>query len=222
MPQLADSPIGVPPAARAARRANSQDAITDAAREIFVERGYHGASIRDIAARAGMSLSALYYWHASKQDLLAALLAESRQDYLLTCRTALAGVAQDDPAGQLRALVTATVRYRVRRRAESALTAQEWRHLDVAHVAELDQLRVAASDLWTGVIGNGVRADVFTCEHPDDARRAVQAACNAIAQWYDPSGPVSVDELAERYAAIAMRIVDLRPAAAAGADQGNT
>ena len=58
----------------------------------------------------------------------------------------------------------------------------------------------------------GVRRGVFACAYPDDARRAVQAACNAVAQWYDPNGPVDVDELVERYIGIAMRIVENVPA----------
>lgn len=62
-------------------RGGGRDAITASAREIFAERGYHGTSVRDIAKRAGLSLSVLYYWHASKQDLLAALIHESTTDY---------------------------------------------------------------------------------------------------------------------------------------------
>lgn len=194
----------------AVRRGAGREAVTAAAREVFVERGYHGASIRDIAARAGLSLSALYYWYASKQDLLAALLLESRQDYLRTCHDALVA-APPDPAARLAALVSATVDYRVRRRGESEISAREWRHLEPAHAATLDTFRVEASAMWTGAIDDGVRAGVFRCEHPDEARRAVQATCNAIPQWYDPAGPMDVAELARRHVAIALRIVDHRP-----------
>lgn len=198
-------------APRAARRSNNLEAITVAAREIFVERGYHGASIRDIAARAGLSLSALYYWHESKQDLLAALLAESRRDYIDACQTALEDIPADEHAARLAALVEATVHYRVRRRAESALTAQEWKHLEPPHLANLDQYRVAAAAMWKDVVDGGVAAGVFRCAHPDDARRTIVAACNAIAQWYDPNGEVGVDKLAVRYVQIALRVVDHRP-----------
>lgn len=210
MPALTTAAVAT---ARAPRRANVAAAITDAAREIFVERGYHGASIRDIAARAGVSLSALYYWHDSKQDLLAALLMESRQDYLHACRAALDDVEADDPAGQLAAIVGATVRYRVRRQVESALSAQEWRHLEQPHRDQLEQLRATAGAMWDDIVDDGVRRGVFVCAYPDDSRRAVQAACNAVAQWYDPSGQVGVDELVERYVAISMRIVQNVPAA---------
>jgi AcrR family transcriptional regulator len=48
--------------------------IGEVALAAFAELGYHGVSIRDIAKRSGMSLSALYYHYASKYDLLVALL----------------------------------------------------------------------------------------------------------------------------------------------------
>lgn len=211
---MSDRPLPTRPQSGAAAtipRGQGRAAITDAAREIFAERGYHGASIRDIAKRAGLSLSALYYWHASKQDLLAALLSESRHDYLQACTEAVRAAPVDDPAARLCALVGATVEYRVRRRTESDIAAREWRNLEQPHVAQLDQLSESASRLWTEIIEAGVRAGVFACDHPEDARRAVQAACNAIPQWYDPNGPVGVDELVDRYVAIALRVVDHQP-----------
>lgn len=185
--------------------------LTDAAREIFAERGYHGASIRDVAKRAGLSLSALYYWHSSKQELLAALLEDSINDYFRTCDSALHTVA-DDPASRLCALVRATVDYRIRRRVDSTIAAQEFRNLEQPHAQRLVKLREPATQLWQDIVDEGVRDGVFRCPHPRDARRAIQAACNAIAQWYDPDGDVCPGQLAERYVMIALRIVDHAPA----------
>jgi AcrR family transcriptional regulator len=177
---------------------------------VFNERGYHGASIRDIAKRAGLSLSALYYWHPSKQDLLAALVEESTMDYFRRCDEALA-VVGDDPADRLRAMARAAVEYRVERQTESNIAAREWRNLDPDNRARLEGLRVNATRLWSDIVDEGVRQGTFHCEHPTDARRAAQAACNAIAQWYDPSGPLTTAELVDHYTAIVMRIVDHRP-----------
>ncbi|RNL86577.1 TetR/AcrR family transcriptional regulator [Halostreptopolyspora alba] len=194
-------------ATSAVPRGSGGVALTDAAREIFAERGYHGASIRDVAKRAGLSLSALYYWHSSKQELLAVVLEDSINDYFRTCDSAL-HAAEDDPTSRLCALVRATVDYRVRRRVESTLAAQEFRNLEEPYARRLVKLREPATRMWQGIIDEGVREGVFRCPHPRDARRAIQAACNAIAQWYDPNGDVDPGELAERYVAIALRIVD--------------
>ncbi|MFC4945543.1 TetR/AcrR family transcriptional regulator [Pseudonocardia sp. GCM10023141] len=185
------------------------EAIAAAAREVFAERGYHGASIRDIAKRAGLSLSAMYYWHASKQDLLAAMLTAGHHEYLEACTAAL-DAAGPDPADRLVALVRATVSYRVRRRVESLIAAQEWRNLDPVHAEPLVASRQALTRLWARIVEEGVRAGAFDCPHPEDARRSIQAACNAISQWYDPAGDVSEPELEQRYADIALRIVEHR------------
>jgi AcrR family transcriptional regulator len=40
------------------------------AAQIFAERGFEGASIRDISRATGISLSGLYYYFESKQKLL--------------------------------------------------------------------------------------------------------------------------------------------------------
>ena len=190
-------------------RGSGRDAITRAARESFAERGYHGSSIRDIAARAGLSLSALYHWHSSKQDLLTALIEESTEEYFRRCDEALRH-AGDDPAARLGALVRATVEYRISRQVESTIAASEWRNLDPANRERLDGLRAAASRLWADIVDDGVARGAFACEHPGDARRSVVAACNAIAQWYEPDRGLAVPDLVDRYTAIALRVVDCR------------
>ena len=48
-----------------------------AAVEVMGEDGYEGASIRDMAARAGVSVAALYYHFPSKLDLLREFLDEA-------------------------------------------------------------------------------------------------------------------------------------------------
>jgi AcrR family transcriptional regulator len=190
-------------------RGGGRDAITGAAREIFAERGYHGTSIRDIAKRAGLSLSALYYWHPSKQHLLAALIEEIQHDYFERCDRALRSVG-DDPAEKLCALVRATVEYRVSLRVESNIATLEWRNLEPDNRERLEGVRRSASQLWADIVAEGVARGEFRCAHPDDARRAIVAACNAIAQWYEPGGEITLPELVERYSAIALRIVDHR------------
>jgi AcrR family transcriptional regulator len=198
-------------------RGSGREAITRAARESFAERGYHGSSIRDIAARAGLSLSALYHWHSSKQELLTALIEESTEEYFRRCDEALRH-AGDDPAARLGALVRATVEYRVSRQVESTIAASEWRNLGPADRERLDGLRAAATRLWADLIEDGVARGAFGCEHPGDARRAVVAACNAIAHWYEPEYEpgyepergLAVTDLVDRYTAIALRVVDCR------------
>lgn len=51
--------------------------IKTAALEVFDEKGFHQASIRDIAARAGCSLPTLYYYYGNKEHLYEEVVCES-------------------------------------------------------------------------------------------------------------------------------------------------
>src|SRR3982074_1413407 len=44
--------------------------ILDHATEVFSEKGYEGASMRDLSRATGMSLAGLYYYFESKERLL--------------------------------------------------------------------------------------------------------------------------------------------------------
>lgn len=56
--------------------------ILDAAREIFIEAGYAGFTLRRIAARVGITIGNLNYYYRTKEDLLRDLLEYVLNDYL--------------------------------------------------------------------------------------------------------------------------------------------
>jgi AcrR family transcriptional regulator len=51
-------------------RPNKRVAIETAALELFVERGFHGTTVPEIARRAGVGTGTLYLYHCSKDRLL--------------------------------------------------------------------------------------------------------------------------------------------------------
>lgn len=55
--------------ARQERAERTRNLILDAAAEVFDERGFNGASLSDILARAGVTKGALYFHFASKEEL---------------------------------------------------------------------------------------------------------------------------------------------------------
>jgi AcrR family transcriptional regulator len=65
---------------RTEKREANRTRILEAARRVFGERGFHGASIEEIAEEAGLSNGAIYYNFESKGDLFLALLWERIDD----------------------------------------------------------------------------------------------------------------------------------------------
>ena len=59
-----------------AKGRQTREAIEQAARKLFAERGFHGTTLSDITSAAGRSPAVFYRYFADKEDLLAAL-AES-------------------------------------------------------------------------------------------------------------------------------------------------
>ncbi|MFC8721694.1 TetR/AcrR family transcriptional regulator [Kitasatospora sp. NPDC057198] len=188
----------------------TQKLIIETARQEFAERGYGATSIRDIARRSGMSLSALYHYYPGKQELLRAIIDEGMDEYFGSCDQALER-AGDDPAERLAALVEATVRFRAEHPAKSSITITEQRSLEPEHLAAYEARIAGATQQWAGIIRAGLDEGVFTTPYPDDARRAVIAMCNAVAQWYRPGGELGEDDLVERYVSLALTIVEYRP-----------
>ncbi|CAM5324363.1 TetR/AcrR family transcriptional regulator [Leifsonia shinshuensis] len=58
-----------------AKSAERRQQIVDEAYRVFATRGYHGSSLREIAAAAGIGLSTLQHHFGGKEDLLLAVLA---------------------------------------------------------------------------------------------------------------------------------------------------
>lgn len=57
-------------------RASSREVLSEAACELFLERGYHATSVTDIAARAGVSRSSFFNYFDSKEAILWSSLDE--------------------------------------------------------------------------------------------------------------------------------------------------
>ena len=76
-------PAAPPRRTQAERRAQTRAKLLKAAGAVFARRGYHEATLEEIAERAGLSKGALYYNFASKEDLFLALLKTRDYDALV-------------------------------------------------------------------------------------------------------------------------------------------
>src|ERR671936_3112930 len=72
--------------------------LSDAAR-VFAGRGYHRTSMRDLARASGVSLSGLYYYVRSKEELLFLIQSRNFDAVLEGLREQLQGVR--DPVERL-------------------------------------------------------------------------------------------------------------------------
>src|SRR5687767_14290304 len=75
-------------ARRRVPRVERQQQMLDVAARVFAERGYHAASMDEIAAEVGVSKPMLYAYFDSKEGLYLACIDRAGQDLLESMRRA--------------------------------------------------------------------------------------------------------------------------------------
>lgn len=191
------------------RPTDTRDLVFGAALEAFAERGFHGATMRDIARRAGIVLSNVYHYSQSKSDLLVELLKKANYDHLTATEWALGG-AGPDPADQLSTAVRAYVGYIVDTPLEALVAHSELRYLGEDDRKRLVIARDRLESIFENVVEEGLRTGAFTTTHGAGATRAILTMCAGVAQWYRPDGPLSRDQISAQYADYALGIVGAR------------
>src|ERR1700710_1437988 len=73
--QAVDETVTKAPTRRALAKQQTRAKVLAAARRLFSEQGYEGATIRDIAAAAGMSTGAVFANFTDKSDLFREIMA---------------------------------------------------------------------------------------------------------------------------------------------------
>lgn len=177
-----------------------------AALDCFVEQGYHGTSVRKLAARAGLSVPGLYHHYPSKRLLLIELVERAMADLRERSEAALAE-AGDSIGTQFDYLIECLTLYHAHRRGMAFIASSEIRSLRgevrAKHIAARDHQQRLLDDL----VIRGVSEGVFATPFPREASRAVVTMCTGVSQWYRQGGGLSAEGLAKIYVRLAQATV---------------
>ncbi|MEV0609536.1 TetR/AcrR family transcriptional regulator [Polymorphospora rubra] len=185
----------------ATRPRNRKQVIVEAAGQVFSERGYHAASMEEIAAAVGISAAALYRHFPNKYALFAEC-ANIMVDKLV------AAVDGWPPEAALKDVLVALTRVTVSHRASGGLYRWEARYLERAD-------RRLLRTKFAHVVGRVT--ETVRREHPlpDERLRAV-AALGVIGSVTMHHTSIAQRRIEELLLASAMRVAATDPAAATG------
>jgi AcrR family transcriptional regulator len=187
----------------------SEERIVLAALRCFVEKGYHGTTIRAIAARAEMSVPGLYHHFSSKSAILEQLIDRVMDDLYEATEGALTA-AGPDPLARFDAVVCTHVRFHCERPAESFIGNSELRSLSPSARDRISAKRHHQQDLFDQVVREGVSADIFAVESPALSSRVLASMCTTVATWFRQDGDWSVDWVVTHYRTLARNLVNTR------------
>jgi AcrR family transcriptional regulator len=193
---------------RRGRPGHSLDTLLDVAVAVFNERGYDATSMEELAARLGITKSAIYHHVAGKVELLRlaldraldALFAVTEEPQAVTGRAIdrLEHVVR----GSVRVLaaelpfVTLLLRVRGNSPVEEAALARR---------REFDRI---VTDLVRAAEEEGdVRPDV----DPAVTSRLLFGTVNSLTEWFRPGGALSADALADALVATTFEGLRARP-----------
>jgi AcrR family transcriptional regulator len=171
--------------------------ILKSAAKAFRRLGYHGATVEQIAAALKMKKGNLYYYFKNKEEILFACHQYSL-DQLLQL---LADIERSDlpPDEKLRRLVVAFVHTILDELHGTALFL-DLEALTPAHLKAVIVRRDQFDRKMRQVIEEGIRSGTFASGNPKLLSFAILGAVNWIPRWYNPDGPASSQEIAERFA----------------------
>ncbi|MGW2523488.1 TetR family transcriptional regulator [Streptomyces sp. NPDC001617] len=207
-PLASDASVGRSAAAWRAYGPLGFDPVLSAALAEFIEVGYHAATVRDIAARAGLSVSGMYHYHVSKQQMLVTILDHTMSDLSLRARAARR--EGRDPVERFSALVENLALFHTHRRELGFVGASEMRSLEPAERDRIAERRTAQQRLIDHEVEQAVRAGRFRSDHPHEAARAVVTMCTALPTWWRPGGPYGPAQIAEQYVRFALDLMTPR------------
>jgi AcrR family transcriptional regulator len=168
------------------------------------ERGYDGASMRDMAARAGVSVAALYYHFPSKHEMLREFLdaawriSNDRLDRRLQR-------APESPRIRLDAIVATIIESHRRSpfsQLASAVAFREHTRLNPPERAAIEQQHRRMIAMTEEVVRAGIASGDFSTDEPRQAARAILAMTMWLASA-DAGEGRSMDEMivqAQRFA----------------------
>jgi TetR/AcrR family transcriptional regulator, cholesterol catabolism regulator len=190
------------PAERPGSIPRVREDIIAAATRVFSQRGYHAASMTEIADEVGIRKPSLYHHIRKKEDLLFAI-HEQLIDELID-QTSVALEHADAPDERIRRILEVNMSFVARHRDGVTVFLQERRQMSGERWAELVVKRDRYERMVSGVVAAGTSSGEFIDLPPQITARALLAMSNWGYTWFDPDGELSAEAVAKIFAEIAL------------------
>ncbi len=176
----------------------TRDEILIAASQIIAEKGFHATSMQEIAEAVDLRKASLYHHVNSKQEILVALLDMALEMLIEQMQDVVD--QQLPPKEKFKLAMKVYLGTLIENRELSSVLLLEHRslaaNLHAHHVPKRDKFET----LWRGIIDEGVAKKVFYSKNTNLAIKQVLGIANWTIMWFDPQGPMTVDEISEKNA----------------------
>ena len=170
-------------------RAVRERQLLELAEDLFAERGYGGASMEELARRAGVTKPVVYELFGSKEGLFTACVDRTVEQ--LAAEISAAVRAETDPEARLRAGGLAFIRYAAGNRVAWELMSMGGKFAEKARV-----VRSSQAELVRVLMAEMARPDTDPREL-EVAAHAINAAYEGVAHWMWDHPDVQIEQIAD-------------------------
>lgn len=181
---------------------NKYREIVRAAAKIFKAKGYHAATVQDIANEVGMLKGSLYYHIQGKEQLLMEVLSSAVE----VIRSGLSKVLSSclSPEEKFQQAVMFHIQAYLDNE-ELPVFYQELSNLPDDLREKINSSIKEYEDMWLAILKEGADAGVFRNDLPPRTLlQAVFGMCNWTYKWFRPEGRLSPAEVGEIFAKIVL------------------
>ena len=179
------------------------DEIVSAAAKVFRIKGYHAATVRDIAEEVGILKGSLYHHFESKEALLYLVVKEPIAQMYRTI--AEIAVAKAPASEKLRRAISAHLEAFDRHYPHLFVYLREREAVKRRFREKIGFSPKEYERCWQQILREGIESGEF---RPDldiqVASYGLLGMLNWLYKWYDPKGRLSVQEVAEQFTALAL------------------
>lgn len=169
------------------------------AAELFKDKGYAAASMRDLAQLLGIEAASLYSHIKSKEEILRSLCFDMATEF----RKSLEEVEKEKVTAteKLRSGIIGHIQVMAKDLTASAVFMNEHRHLSQPFLRDFLLLRINYINRFKSILEEGVRTGEF--KDSIDKKLAVMtlfSSLNWMPMWYDPGSAIDPHQLGEQLA----------------------
>ena len=173
-----------------------RDEIIRVAARIFAAKGYHAATLEEIAGEIGVTKPALYYHISSKEEILREIIGrimEPMEEFIKVGRSNL------PPRERIKRMIGVLVEFGAERK-ETTLIAFE--QVNLLPQESQDALRRRQKDVeqvLQQTLKDGVEQGHFIVDDIKIASIAILAVANWVYRWYRADGDLTPAQIADRF-----------------------
>lgn len=187
---------------------NKKQEIFEAAADLFREKGYKAASMRDLAERVKLKASSLYSHIGSKEEILQKICFDNAQYFLSGMES-----VEHQPISvieKIEALLLLHIRRAIEDTTSATVFNDEWRHLSEPYLSDFIVFRKDYENRFRNIIKEGIKNKELKNLNPEIILYSIINAVQWLHHWYKPSGKIKQAELEKDIVAITMAGISIQ------------